>query len=141
MPDKLDFAAMERAASGLLGTHDFSAFCANKHMKKSTVRTLMNIEIRHDGHEVQLLFTGDGFLYNMVRILAGTLVEVGLGLRDADSMGKLFGAKTIYIEVFDRIDKHTLTGKLVYPITDRFVVQWEEMKQVYPKAVNLGSIF
>lgn len=56
-------------------------------------------------------------------------------------LGKLFGAKTIYIEVFDRIDKPTLTGRLVYPITDRFVVQWEEMKQVYPKAINLGSIF
>lgn len=56
-------------------------------------------------------------------------------------LGKLFGAKTIYIEVFDRIDKPTLTGRLVYPITDRFVVQWEEMKQVYPKAINWGSIF
>lgn len=56
-------------------------------------------------------------------------------------LGKIFGAKTIYIEVFDRIDKPTMTGKLVYPVTDCFVVEWEEMKQVYPKAVNLGSIF
>lgn len=56
-------------------------------------------------------------------------------------LGKLFGAKTVYIEVFDRIDKPTLTGKLVYPVSDRFIVQWEEMKQVYPKAINLGSIF
>lgn len=44
-------------------------------------------------------------------------------------IGKLFGAKTVYIEVFDRIDKPTLTGKLVYPITDKFIVQWEEMKK------------
>ncbi|MBX9036033.1 UDP-N-acetylglucosamine--LPS N-acetylglucosamine transferase [Enterococcus raffinosus] len=56
-------------------------------------------------------------------------------------IGKLFGAKTVYIEVFDRIDKPTLTGKLVYPITDKFIVQWEEMKKVYPKAINLGGIF
>lgn len=56
-------------------------------------------------------------------------------------LGKLFGAKLVYIEVFDRIDKPTLTGKLVYPITDLFVVEWDEMKKVYPKAVNLGSIF
>lgn len=56
-------------------------------------------------------------------------------------LGKLIGAKLIYIEVFDRIDKPTLTGKLVYPITDRFIVQWEQQKQVYPKALNLGSIF
>lgn len=56
-------------------------------------------------------------------------------------IGKIFGAKTIYIEVFDRIDKPTLTGKLVYPIADKFIVQWEEMKKIYPKAINLGSIF
>ena len=56
-------------------------------------------------------------------------------------VGKLFGAKLIYIEVFDRIDSSTLTGRLVYPITDRFIVEWEEMKKVYPKAINLGSIF
>ncbi len=56
-------------------------------------------------------------------------------------LGKLLGAKTIYIEVFDRIDKPTITGKLIYPVTDRFIVQWEEMKKVYPKATNLGSIF
>ena len=56
-------------------------------------------------------------------------------------LGKLMGKKLIYIEVFDRIDKPTVTGKMVYPITDRFIVQWEEMKKVYPKAINLGSIF
>uniref|UniRef100_UPI003FEF5801 PssD/Cps14F family polysaccharide biosynthesis glycosyltransferase n=1 Tax=Candidatus Ventrenecus sp. TaxID=3085654 RepID=UPI003FEF5801 len=56
-------------------------------------------------------------------------------------LGKLRGSKTIYIEVFDRIDKPTLTGKLVYPVTDRFIVQWDEMKKVYPKSENLGSIF
>ncbi len=56
-------------------------------------------------------------------------------------IGKLHGIKTMYVEVFDRIDKPTITGKLVYPATDQFIVQWEEMKKVYPKAVNLGSIF
>ena len=56
-------------------------------------------------------------------------------------LGKIFGAKTVYIEVFDRIDKPTLTGKLVYPVTDKFIIQWEEMKKVYKKAENFGSIF
>ena len=56
-------------------------------------------------------------------------------------IGKLLGAKLVYVEVFDRIDRPTMSGKMVYPITDRFIVQWEEMKGVYPKAVNLGSIF
>lgn len=56
-------------------------------------------------------------------------------------IGKLFSAKTVYIEVFDRLDKPTLTGKLVYPVTDKFIVQWEELKKVYPKADFLGGIF
>ena len=56
-------------------------------------------------------------------------------------IGKMMGAKLVYIEVFDRIDKPTMTGKMVYPVVDKFVVQWEEQKKVYPKAVNLGSIF
>lgn len=56
-------------------------------------------------------------------------------------IGKIMGAKVVYIEVFDRYKKATLTGKLVYPIADKFIVQWEEEKKVYPKAINLGSIF
>lgn len=56
-------------------------------------------------------------------------------------IGKIMGKKTIYLEVFDRIDSPTLTGKLVYPVTDKFIVQWEELKEVYPKAINLGGIY
>ena len=56
-------------------------------------------------------------------------------------LGKMLGAKCIYIEVFDRIDHSTLSGKLVYPVADKFIVQWEEMKKIYPNAINLGSIF
>lgn len=56
-------------------------------------------------------------------------------------IGKMMGKKLIFIEVFDRIDKPTMTGRLVYPIVDKFIVQWEEMKKIYPKAVNLGSVF
>jgi len=56
-------------------------------------------------------------------------------------LGKLMGTKLVYIEVYDRIDKPTLTGRIVYPIVDAFIVQWEEQKKVYPKSINLGSIF
>ena len=56
-------------------------------------------------------------------------------------IAKLMGKKVIYIEVYDRVDKPTLTGRMVYPIADSFIVQWEEQKQVYKKAVNFGSIF
>ena len=55
-------------------------------------------------------------------------------------IGKIFGAKTVYIEVYDRIDMPTLTGKLVYPITDKFILQWEEQKKFYKKGINLGGI-
>lgn len=56
-------------------------------------------------------------------------------------IGKLYRAKTMYIEVFDRIDTSTIAGKMCYPVADKFIVEWEEMKKVYPKAINLGSIF
>lgn len=56
-------------------------------------------------------------------------------------LAKLMGIKTVYIEVFDRIDKPTMTGKLVHPVCDKFIVQWDEMLEVYPKAENFGSIF
>jgi len=55
-------------------------------------------------------------------------------------LGKLFGAKTIYIEVYDRINSPTLTGKLVYPVTDRFLLQWESQKKFYPKGIVLGEM-
>lgn len=92
-PGKLDLDAMRKAADLLIGTHDFSAFCANAKMKKSTVRYLERIEIINCGEEIRFFFTGNGFLHNMVRILVGTLVEVGEGKRSPDSIPELFGAK------------------------------------------------
>ncbi len=56
-------------------------------------------------------------------------------------LGKLFGMKLVYMEVFDRIDSPTLTGKLVYPLTDRFLVQWEAQKAFYPKGEHWGRTF
>lgn len=56
-------------------------------------------------------------------------------------LGKLFGAKVVYIEVYDRIEKPTITGKVVYPISDLFVLQWEEQKKFYPKGQVLEGLF
>ena len=56
-------------------------------------------------------------------------------------IGKMLKIKTIYIEVIDRFDKPTMTGRMVYPVSDKFIVQWEEMKKVYPKSINLGVLF
>ena len=93
MPERLDLEAMRQAAARLIGEHDFSAFCGNAKMKKSTFRRLDAIDIQHQGEEIRLTFTGNGFLYNMVRILVGTLVEVGRGQRSPESMEALFGGK------------------------------------------------
>ena len=93
LPESLDVAAMERAAADLVGTHDFRSFCGLKRFKKSTVRTITDIAITQDGAEMRLEFTGNGFLMRMVRILAGTLVEVGLGQREADTMPAVLAAQ------------------------------------------------
>ena len=93
MPEKLDVDAMKQAAEMLTGEHDFSAFCGNPKFKKSTVRYIRAIDIRWYGDEIQLSFTGNGFLHNMVRILVGTLIEVGRGERNPRSIPELFGGK------------------------------------------------
>ena len=93
LPDKLDLLTMREGAQVFLGTHDFSAFCANKNMKKSTIRHISSIEIQKCGEEIQLFFTGNGFLHHMVRILVGTLIEVGRGERSVSSLNELVGAE------------------------------------------------
>ena len=93
MPEALDVERMHAAAQQFLGTHDFSAFCANKKMKKSTVRTIKSFTVERVGHEIRFTVTGNGFLHNMVRILVGTLIEVGRGERSEDSIPTLFGAR------------------------------------------------
>ena len=93
MPERLNLDAMQEAADYLCGEHDFSAFCGNAKMKKSTVRFIRRIAIERCGDEIRLYFTGNGFLHNMVRILTGTLVEVGRGERTPESLPELFGNK------------------------------------------------
>lgn len=93
IPEKLDIAAMEAAARLLEGEHDFSAFCGNPRFKKSTVRFLRSVSVRRQVDELVIEYTGNGFLHNMVRILTGTLVEVGRGERSKDSIPALFGGK------------------------------------------------
>ena len=86
-PEKLDIGAMQQAAEQLIGEHDFSAFCT-KRMKKSAVRRLEKISIHKEGNIIKIMLTGNGFLYNMVRIIVGTLLEVGTGRRSVDSVGE-----------------------------------------------------
>lgn len=89
----LDLEAMKVASQLFLGQHDFSAFCANKNMKKSTVRFIESLQILRSGPEVVITVTGNGFLHHMVRIMVGTLVEVGRGERQPNSITGLFGGE------------------------------------------------
>lgn len=89
----LDLSAMRMAAEKLVGTHDFLPFSSMKKGKKSTVRTIESITVEQVGEEVHLTFTGDGFLYHMVRILAGTLAEIGLGERSPQEIPEIFNAR------------------------------------------------
>ena len=90
---KLDIAQMQNAAALFVGTHDFSAFCGNRNMKKSTVRAIMDFTIEQLENEIIFTVTGNGFLQHMVRIMVGTLLQVGAGERDAESIPALFGGK------------------------------------------------
>ncbi len=77
--DKIDFAAMKQACGDLVGTHDFKGFSSTGSGIKTTVRTVYSAELCQDGEDITLEICGNGFLYNMVRIIAGTLVWIGIG--------------------------------------------------------------
>ena len=87
--ETLDVPAMRRAAEDLCGTHDYKAFCSLKRTKKSTVRRVDSITIQELGPELLFTFEGNGFLYHMVRILVGTLLEVGRGNLRPEEMGDI----------------------------------------------------
>ncbi|MCR5092489.1 MAG: tRNA pseudouridine(38-40) synthase TruA [Lachnospiraceae bacterium] len=89
LQDDVDLEKMQSAAALLVGTHDFKGFCANPRMKKSTVRTVDEITIRRKKEELRFDFHGNGFLQNMVRILVGTLLEVGCGRMDEERIRKI----------------------------------------------------
>lgn len=93
---------------------------------------------------------------NVINLIRNTFLAIKILLRERPKViistgaavaipffyiGKILGCKLMYIEVYDRIDLPTITGKVVYPICDKFVVQWEEQKEFYPKADNWGGIF
>ena len=113
-PAALELDAMREAAALLLGEHDFSAFCSNKHMKKSAVRELKAVEIERLGGEVRLTFTGSGFLYNMVRILTGTLLEVGSGQRSAESVRETLQSKNRVLAGFTAPPQGLFLWELCY---------------------------
>ena len=91
--ETLDISLMRQAAKLLMGTHDFMTFCGNKKMKKSTVRTVTNIIIEEIGDELRISYTGDGFLQNMIRIMTGTLIEIGNGTKMVSQIPEILESK------------------------------------------------
>ncbi|WP_062107608.1 tRNA pseudouridine(38-40) synthase TruA [Bacillus niameyensis] len=85
-PYKINISDMKAAAKYLVGTHDYTSFCSTKTKITNKVRTISKIHIEQDEEQVTFSFTGNGFLYNMVRILVGTLLKVGTGKITPESM-------------------------------------------------------
>ncbi len=90
---KLDVEAMSAAASYFVGPHDFKSFCAANPDTKTTVRTIYSAEVWKEEDMIHFEITGNGFLYNMVRIIAGTLIEVGKGVLKPADMKRILDAK------------------------------------------------
>lgn len=89
----LDAAAMDQAAAYLVGEHDFVSFCAAGNSSSTTVRTIYDAHVAREGDRVTFTITGNGFLYNMVRIIAGTLLEIGKGTWHPEQMKEILDAK------------------------------------------------
>lgn len=90
---RLDISAMREAAEHLVGVHDFKSFCGNKHMKKSTVREIYSIDFCEKDDELCIYFCGNGFLQNMVRIITGTLIDVGMEMISPDDMQTILAGR------------------------------------------------
>jgi len=89
LEEKPDMEPMRQAAGLLVGEHDFRNFCVNPRMKKSTIRRLDKVEITRDGDYLYFVLHGNGFLQNMVRIIVGTLLEVGCGRMQAEQVAAI----------------------------------------------------
>ena len=92
-PIKLDVNAIKEASKYFIGEHDFKAFRASGTSSKSSVRIIYNIDIVQDGDRIFIDYTGNGFMYNMVRILTGTLVDVGIGKIKPDQIPEIIESK------------------------------------------------
>ncbi len=92
--EKLNYKLMEEACEHFLGTHDFQSFTSRKSKTKSNERTLTRLELVKDGNNLDIVFEGSGFLHNMVRIITGTLIEIGQGKKSPKDIENIFAAKS-----------------------------------------------
>jgi tRNA pseudouridine38-40 synthase len=104
VPNSLDFDKMQQAVNNLIGTHDFKGFMAANSDVKTTVRTIYNVSLTKEENLIKLYINGNGFLYNMVRIIAGTLIDIGKNIKSVDCIEKAIEEKN-----------RTLLGKTAEP--------------------------
>lgn len=104
VPNSLDFDKMQQAVNNLIGTHDFKGFMAANSDVKTTERTIYNVSLTKEENLIKLYINGNGFLYNMVRIIAGTLIDIGKNIKSVDCIEKAIEEKS-----------RTLLGKTAEP--------------------------
>ena len=118
----LDAEKMNRAAGYLVGEHDFASFCSSGFSSKTTVRTIYRAEVIRRGDRISFFITGNGFLYNMVRILAGTLIEIGEGKYPPEEMEKILAARDRSCAGQTALAKGLVLKEIRYP-------EWEKARQ------------
>ena len=114
----IQLGQMQKAASYLIGTKDFTSFCGNSHMKKSAVRTIYDIRFEKLPEEIRIDFRGNGFLQHMVRIMTGTLIEVGQGKKKAEDMPGILAAKNRALAGFTAPPQGLMLMQVKYKLGD-----------------------
>ena len=117
-PVRLDEESMHRNGLPLLGTHDFSSFCASGSSVEDTVRTVTHFAVRREDDMVKIEIAADGFLYNMVRIIAGTLIDMERGKISKDSMAEIIEAKDRAVAGFTAPPEGLYLEQVFYSLDD-----------------------
>ena len=115
----LDARKMDMAAKYLIGEHDFLSFCSAGYSSRTTVRTILDAKVVRDGERITFSITGNGFLYNMVRIIAGTLIEIGAGKYPPERMKAILGARNRNEAGPTAIARGLVLMKIEYPEYDQ----------------------
>lgn len=124
----LDVSLMSRACTYLIGEHDFKSFCSVKTQVTDTVRTIHSLSVKKDSDVITIVITGSGFLYNMVRIIAGTLIEIGRGAYPPERMHEILRGCDRSLAGPTALPQGLTLLKIEYPELDNLVAHKDENK-------------
>ncbi|HHX62969.1 MAG TPA: tRNA pseudouridine(38-40) synthase TruA [Epulopiscium sp.] len=116
--EKLNYKLMDEACKHFLGTHDFQSFTSRKSKTKSNERTLTRLELVKNGNDLDIVFEGSGFLHNMVRIITGTLIEIGQGKRSPSDIKNIFAAKSREVAGYTVSPQGMFLDEVIYEPVD-----------------------